>query len=367
MELVHECSKTGIRATLIRGLGAERLDAEQELVDAGISLPIWHRVVWAQNLCRVEPWFLLLRDTNGRACGGLAIEQLRTRAMPWHLNLRVRGFGGNLPIEVSRVALEALVRVALREPRILRLLVLVFSRHDRDVIAEKARELGFQRPQRPSTYRRTLAIDLRPQEEEIFAGLGKNARSQVRATLKKSLRSVVITDPKYADKIEELQQEALKKTRGRIAPEDWQGVLRVSKERPDLSQVFGLFLGDETAPENMRAFGWVCNHGDRGEYRAAGSSRRGDVRIPFSYLLVWDMIRWAKAMGAVWFDLGGVVLDGTDGSALQGISEFKRYFSHNLIEVGEEWVFEPSPIRARVADKVSDGAEQVRSWFKKEN
>ena len=38
MELVHENSKSGMRAFLIRGLGAERDNAEQELFEAGVPI-----------------------------------------------------------------------------------------------------------------------------------------------------------------------------------------------------------------------------------------------------------------------------------------------------------------------------------------
>lgn len=367
MEVVHRCGKTGIQAILIRGLGADRTKAERELIEAGIPLPTSHRIVWAEHLLRWDPWFLLLRQESGRVCGGFAIEQVRTRAMPGHVLLRVRRFGGSLPIEVCTVALESLNEIVRKHRRILRLEIQIFSRDHREEIAAAARELGFQKREPPTAYRQTLSVDLRPSEQEIFASLGKSAQKRVKETLKKSLRSVVLTDPIYADQIEELQQEALRKTNGHIAPEDWVGVIKMSKERPDLSQVFGLFLSDDFAPENMRAFGWVCNHGDNGEYRAAGSSRRGDVRIPFSYLLVWDMIRWSKKTGAEWFDMGGVVLGGPEGSAFEGISEFKSYFTKNLIEVGEEWIVEPSPIRARIAERVSGSANQLRAWLKNRN
>jgi lipid II:glycine glycyltransferase (peptidoglycan interpeptide bridge formation enzyme) len=115
----------------------------------------------------------------------------------------------------------------------------------------------------------------------------------------------------------------------------------------------------------MEAFLWVCNHGDHVEYRAAGSTRRTDVRIPYGYLLAWEMIQWAKAEGAEWFDMGGVTLAGGDEPELEGISRFKRYFSRNVVEVGAEWVFEPFPLRARVATLVSSGASEIRKLMKK--
>ena len=115
----------------------------------------------------------------------------------------------------------------------------------------------------------------------------------------------------------------------------------------------------------MEAFLWVCNHGDHVEYRAAGSTRRTDVRIPYGYLLAWEMIQWAKAEGAEWFDMGGVTLADGDQPELEGISRFKRYFSRNVVEVGAEWELELSPARARIATLLSNGASHVEELIKK--
>jgi lipid II:glycine glycyltransferase (peptidoglycan interpeptide bridge formation enzyme) len=248
---------------------------------------------------------------------------------------------------------------------VLRLQLILFSRDGREAMAATLREHGFREVRPPSVYQHTLAIDLRPSEEEIFASLGKSSRKRIRETMKMGLRAIVIDDPVYADRIRELQLEALRRTGGHTPSDDWRGILKMSKENPNLSRVLGLFHGEDTAPENMGAFGWVCNNGDHGEYRAAGSKSRGEVRIPFGYLLVWEMIRWAKESGVAWFDMGGVTLAGKNGTALEGISEFKRFFSQELIEVGAEWVFEPYPVRARIANVVSNGASQVRSWMGK--
>jgi hypothetical protein len=349
---------------LIRGLGHERDCAERELLEAGVPLALSHRAIWAAHVSRWESWFLLVRDASGRACAGVAIEVVRTRAMPGYAVLRVEKLGGTLPGEVSSVALEAIAKLARSTPRVLRLQLNVFSRDGRETIGKTLEELGFREVRPPSSYRHTLVIDLKPSEDEIFASLGKSARRRIRETVKLSLRSVVITDPLYAERLKELQLEALQRTGGHSPSEDWRGILRMSQEHPDHSRVIGVFPGEDNASENMGAFGWVCNHGDHAEYRASGSTKRSG-RAPFGYLLVWEMIRWAKTTGAEWFDMGGVTLADGDESALEGISEFKRFFSREVVEVGAEWVLEPSPVRARIAAIVSSGAQQIRGWIGK--
>lgn len=363
MEQVYRCNNSGMTVSLIRELGVQRDNAERELVDAGFLLPLPYRAVWAAHFKRCEPWFLLVTDADGRACAGVGVEQVLTRAIPGYCILRVRRYGDNLPSGVCRVVLDALNDLARKFPRILRIQVQVFSREKRAQIAGILRGLGFKEVLPATVYRHTLVIDLKPTEEEIFATFNDSGRNKIRKTIRKSGQSVVITDPVYAGRLKQLQQEALNRTGGHIAGEDWAAVLKLSSERPELSRVFGLFLGEDVAPENMTAFGWVCNNGDHGEYRAAGSTRRADVKIPYGYLVAWDMIRWAKATGADWFDMGGVTVGEGDEAALEGISKFKKSFSREIAEVGAEWILEPRPWQAQVADAISEGAQRLREWI----
>lgn len=366
MGFIHRCDENGMSVTLIRELGAERDNAERELVEAGVPLPITCRSAWAANLWRSDPWFLVVQNSSGSACAGVGIEKTRTRALPGHTILTVRRFGERIPPQASKAALEALALLAKSEPYILRLTVHLFSREQHPGTQESLRKLGFRQVQPPGSYRHTLVIDLRPTEDQIFAAFSESGRNKIRKTARKSLRSEVITDPAYAGRLTELQNEALQRTGGHFASENWLGILKMSKEHPELSQVFGLFAGEDKTPQNMIAFGWVCNHGDHAEYRAAGSTRRPDLKLPYGYLIAWDMIRWAKSTGAQWFDMGGVTLGEADEAALEGISNFKRSFSREVVEVGAEWVLEPSPFRARMADLVSNCAQQIRKWRRKQ-
>ncbi len=362
MEFVHESTKSGMRAFLIRGLGTERSDAERELLEAGVPLALPHRAIWAANLSKWESWFLLVRDSSGRASAGFAIEVVRTRALPGHKILRLGRFGGSRPIEVCEVTLEALAELAKGTPRVLRMQVNVFSRDGRQAIGETLEKLGFHEIRPPSSYQHTLGIDLRPTEDKIQASFTRDARKRIKEAVEMSLRSVVITDPVYVDRINELQQGALQRTGGYKPLQDWQNILAVSQEHPNLSCVVGLFQGEETKPENMGAFGWGLNHGDYVEQRAAGSTRQTDARIPYGYLVVWNLAQWAKSIGAQWFDMGGVTVAEGDENHLEGISRFKRYFSREILEVGAEWVLEPAPLRARIAAAISNGTERMREW-----
>jgi hypothetical protein len=365
MQVIHQCSMTGIQVMLVSGLGRERDLAEQEVLDAGVPLELCHRAVWSSKLSYWESWFLLVRDACGRARAGVALELVRVRAVPGHLILRVARFGGNLPADVCTAALTAIAGLARSTPRVLRVQLNLFSRTGREAMADCLNGLGFRKVLPSSAYRYTLAIDLKPAEDEIFASLGQRARRAIRASSKKSLRSIPITDPVYADRIKQLQHEALQRTGGHADSKNWSTILRISQERPDLSCVSGLFQGENSAPENMLAFAWACHNGDHAEYHAAGSTRSADIRVPLGYLPMWEVIRWAKVNGAEWFDMGGVTLGANDETALNGISEFKESFSQEVVEVGAEWELELQPVRARFVTLATSGAGLMRELVAK--
>lgn len=367
MEVIHQCRETGYQVQLIRGLGAERDRVERELLEAGVALPLSQRSAWSECMRGGEPWFLLVRDEAGQSRGGVAIEVNRSRALPGHFILRTSKLGPSLPEEVRGVALEGLAQLARRSSRALRLQVNVFSRDRRAAIGVFLSGLGFREVDPPSSYRHTLVLDLQPAEDEIFAALHKTARKNIRDTMKSAVAVEAIIDPMYAGRLNELQQESMQRTGGLFAYQDWAGKIELSRRHPDLSRIVGLFVGGDIQPSSMVAFGWVCSHGDHAEYREAGSTRRTEIKGSLSYVLMWDLIRWAKAGGATWFDLGGVTLGESADDPLEGISDFKRYFSRNVVEIGSEWVLEPSPLRARVAGLVAGGASRLREWRRESN
>jgi lipid II:glycine glycyltransferase (peptidoglycan interpeptide bridge formation enzyme) len=122
-----------------------------------------------------------------------------------------------------------------------------------------------------------------------------------------------------------------------------------------------VFKRDASGPEALRGFVLGCRHGDTVEYRVAASTRPVGSSVPLLYAPTWELIRWARSVGATTFDFGGIA-SGTagPGDARSGISDFKRYFSRNEVEVGGEGVFEPSRWRAAAAAAVSRAVAFVR-------
>jgi hypothetical protein len=139
---------------------------------------------------------------------------------------------------------------------------------------------------------------------------------------------------------------------------DWPAVLAATRADPGLSRVVGLFRTDVEGDAALLAYTWGRHHGDHAEYHVGASTRDPAIRTPLAYPLMWELITWARRTGARWFDLGGVTAGGGD-DPLGGISDFKRYFSERVEEVGEEWELEPHAARAALARAIGRGVAWV--------
>lgn len=344
---------------------ADWLAVESGLHAAGIPLPLYHRWAWAESHTSSSRKFQLITidDADGLPVGAFALQIDRSRTLPGHVFWQVQRFGEGLP-ERSWPGLAArLHSLAQNDTRILKVSVRIFARQQRDQIAAAFARHSFSPLDHPHSYRHTLTLDLTPPEDELLASLHKTARKNLRETEKAGISVHPLTNERYAARIQTLQAEALRRTGGNTEPLKGEAILRLSREHPDLSRIIGLFASPEdTSPESLVGFAWGCMHTTHAEYRAAGTSRIPGRNLAISYPLLWDLILWARRHGATWFDFGGVTIETGE---LQGISDFKRYFSRQVEEVGEEWALVPNPRRLRLATLAGDGARVAASLVKR--
>jgi hypothetical protein len=227
---------------------------------------------------------------------------------------------------------------------VLRLNVELFDEVEdrRQAVAESLARAGFCRvPGR--SYRQTLRVDLSPGMDAVFASLSRSTRRNVRQAQKYGLFFAPIADSVYLDACRRLYVEAFRRTGHAAPPLDFARVLASADGTGAL--LLGVFSPGETpAPERLLAFAWVRSHGDYATYDTAASARDMAARSATpGDLLMMGCIEWAHARGHRWLDLGGVTT-AADGQKdeLQGISAFKRGFSHDRISVGEEWELRPN-------------------------
>jgi hypothetical protein len=143
-------------------------------------------------------------------------------------------------------------------------------------------------------------------------------------------------------------RETFSRTGGEGGRFDPEAAILLSNEAPHVSRIVGLFDNRLRPEDALLAFAWGHNHGENAQYEAAASTRNTDLRMPLAYVLIWDLIVWAHRRHVQWFDLGGAT-QAEEGDPMRGIMDSKRYFARNEVEVGEEWVLEPSPRLGAIA------------------
>jgi hypothetical protein len=341
------------RAILLRGPSDERTRCERDLDRLGVPVPLPYRQIAGPVVPARETWLIAIRGREGRCAGALGVNVRAAPYLPGHIVLDVVRLGASLAPAIRRLALETLIDAVRRDPRVLRLTLEVFSRDadDRADYATHLSALGLEPLERRNGYRQTLTLDLRLDENTIFAGFERSARRNVRSLAKQPVTLAPIVDPRYADRLEVLMLETLARTGGSYAPQDWRAIIDLTREAPHLSRLVGILRNAADGPDSLLAFAWGCAHGDHVQYSHGASTRDVPFRIPLAYPLMWDLVTWGKRIGATWFDFGGVT-DGTVGDAgdpLGGISTFKRFFSRDVATVADEWVYEPPSVRARAA------------------
>lgn len=334
-----------------------------ELRHNRIRLPLQDQPDWLKVFATADGHLVVLRDPAGRPAFAFSVGLSRSRALPGHWLMRVHHYGATDSVALATAGVAELARLAARQKHLLRLYLGVFSANQevRRGIGRCAASLGFVRSQTPSTgYENTLALHLGKSEEDLFRGFSHSARRNIRAPAKKGLQIRPVTSALYADRMAALLQETLARSGGSRQAQDWHKLIAFSADYPELSRITGCFSADSDGPQSLLSFAWGCHHGDHVTHTVAASTRQPGSNLPLSYAIAWDLILWAKRSGTQWFDFGGIT-PGSRGTGdnLGGISDFKRFFSTNVVNVGEEWTLEPSRMRANVSQFIGRTARWI--------
>jgi hypothetical protein len=348
----------------LAGYSPERIELERTLLSRGVVSPVPQRADWQQANGYADTVLLVVRDESGSPVGVIGAGITTSRALPGHRIYRVERLSSCGSERADREMLGALTALARRDPVCLRVVIEVFERdaQTRVRLCRRLAKLGFTRAPSPRNYKNTLAIDLSRSSDDIFAGLHRTARRHIRAPGKRGLELHPITDPAFAPRLEALIRETYDRTHAPPDAKPWRRVIELSATNASVSRIIGLFDGKGRTPENLVAFAWGCAHGSHVTYEAGASCRRRDLgSTSLGYAPLWDLITWAREQtSATWFDLGGVK-GGIESHSdeLDGIYEFKRYFSRESVDVGDEWVLEPLRTRAAIARAISAAAGWV--------
>ena len=205
-----------------------------------------------------------------------------------------------------------------------------------------AKKQGYE-PTSPLGPTRTLLLDLCTTSDELYASVPSKTRAKIRHASREKVIIRPITEPKFIEVCQAAVTASRKRSGSAATEYDFEGAFALAKAHPDRAQIIGIFLKDQ--PETLLAYVIGFKNGSYCEYSSAGGFGDPVLRsMPYNYFLMWDLINWARAVGCVKMDMGGVT-EGSENDPLQGISRFKRSITQKEVEIGREMSMTLKPLR----------------------
>ncbi len=221
------------------------------------------------------------------------------------------------------------------------------------VAVQQLQALGFCAVEESIQPRRTIAVDLTPDERTI--SLRQKPKWRYNAGLA-ARKGVTV---RLAETLDDLQR--------------WYALMQVTSERDhfavhtfayyqrawelmkDANQA-ELFLAEHTG--KLLAGIFVTLVGREGIYLYGASGNEGRNLMP-NHLLQWEAMRWAKAHGATLYDLWGVAETEDPDDPMAGVYRFKRGWGGKMIRyIGSfDYIYLPLVYRA-----VRQGLDFLKRW-----
>ena len=92
-----------------------------------------------------------------------------------------------------------------------------------------------------------------------------------------------------------------------------------------------------------------------------GASSNEHRRVMSTYIIQWEMIRWAVETGCTVYDFQGVSGNMSEDDPLYGLYRFKRGFGGTLDELAGEFDYIYMPLRSKLVDLAINLAELLRA------
>jgi lipid II:glycine glycyltransferase (peptidoglycan interpeptide bridge formation enzyme) len=182
-----------------------------------------------------------------------------------------------------------------------------------DPTLEVLRAHGFRSHDESAPYR-TLLLDLSPSEDDLRKNLDSKWRNQLKAAEKAELRLTEGSSDAMYETFTALLQEMVSRKKFETQV-DYERYARIHRDLPPTLKMRLIICWQGDDPVAAGVFSAV---GDTGTY-VFGATANSGLRLNGSNLIQWTAIKWMKARGCRWYDLGGV-----DPAGNPGVYRFKK-------------------------------------------
>jgi lipid II:glycine glycyltransferase (peptidoglycan interpeptide bridge formation enzyme) len=204
-------------------------------------------------------------------------------------------------------------------------------------VAQQLRSLGFRAVEDSIQPRRTIAVDLTPDERSIALRQKPKWRYNAGLAARKGVTVRVATSAEDIQRWYALMQVTSQRDRFAIHTLDY--YLYIWKVFGEANQA-RLLLAEHEG--KLLAGIFVTLLGREGIYLYGASGNEGRNLMP-NHLLQWEAMRWAKAQGATLYDLWGVAESEDPNDPMAGVYRFKRGWGGKMIRyIGSfDYVYSP--------------------------
>jgi lipid II:glycine glycyltransferase (peptidoglycan interpeptide bridge formation enzyme) len=197
--------------------------------------------------------------------------------------------------------------------------------------------------------RNTLCVDLRPPEEAILAQMKQKGRYNVRVAQRHGVSIVQDASEQGLADFQRIYEETAARQGMEAKPPDYfQALVALLSSRHCGSVFFAEHQGTRVAAAV------VVYCGRRATYFFGGSlDRRREIMAP--YLLHFEIMRAAKALGHDWYDLWGTAPEGEADHPWHNITIFKRKFGGVSLDLVPtlDHVYDPAAYEHYVATETA--------------
>ena len=180
---------------------------------------------------------------------------------------------------------------------------------------------GFRASPQTVQPRRTIVIDLRPDEEAILGQMKSKWRYNVRLASRKGVTVRQGSGEDLATYYRLMQETSERDGFAIHVPEYYETAFRLFEPSGRVVLLLAEYQGEPLA--GLMAFAF----GSQAIFMYGASSDRERNRMP-NHLLQWEAMRWAKGRGCEAYDLWGIpdVEPGSPSASLSGVERFKAGF-----------------------------------------
>jgi lipid II:glycine glycyltransferase (peptidoglycan interpeptide bridge formation enzyme) len=189
-------------------------------------------------------------------------------------------------------------------------------------------DIGFQKARYDLQFKTTMVVDLHPSEDELLARMKEKTRYNIRLAGRKGVEVAEDNSPEAHEAFYELMKLTAERDGFKLRPYSYNEAKWEAMSEAGRSHLFfATHEGEKLAGMLLYTFGtkyW---------YMTGASSNEKRNLMP-TYLLQWEVMRWAKAQGITYYDMVAVPNPDNlrEDDSLWGVYRFKAGFGGEIKE-----------------------------------